>query len=652
MSANQESSSATMPGSLLQARQLLASGSFKAAWESAVTALSQRPFHPDAYLLLATIAAAAGDSETANRCLSNARTLTPNWAALHGAPLRIATGKETIAWPNSESVLNLSPSNRISVCMIVKNEEAFLARCLESVRAIASQIVVVDTGSTDRTVQIARNHGAEIHTFTWCDDFSAARNASLIHARGDWILVLDADEDLLPESLPKVREVTSNPQAIAAYLRLVDVESEGEGGPGLPRLFRNIPGAHYRGRIHEESFSSVIEISKPWGMQFLHSEAIILHHGYTPQVTENRGKIQRNLRLLQQAVAEPAVTPLARANLLMNLGLETVRSGRTEDGIQHYNQALALANQQLCTGAKPAPEFRAALLQQLSTYLIQLRRFPEVTALFASPLAKSLPLTASDHYACGIANLETGTLAEAVAQFQQCIAKRGQPGCASVNRATLSPAPFHCLALCLARLGRKSEAVDVCTQALQQFQDEPALHVFRARLLHETGQSIDAIKALAALVEKQPGSVEAWTLGGEIALSHPQLYDFAADWIAEALRLHHANTKILAQRMEVLLLSNDTTSAAALTVASTADLDLHSLAVVVFCQTLSGRSGQPCANEQAASAAFIDLYRKLIDANAARSVSALNASLDCLAQHLPTAARILREVLGQNQNRR
>jgi glycosyltransferase involved in cell wall biosynthesis len=84
--------------------------------------------------------------------------------------------------------------------LIAKNEERFLPQCLRSVRALASQIVVVDTGSTDRTVDIAREFGAEVHSFSWCDDFSAARNAALEHATGDWILILDADEELKPEA--------------------------------------------------------------------------------------------------------------------------------------------------------------------------------------------------------------------------------------------------------------------------------------------------------------------------------------------------------------------------------------------------------------------------------------------------------------------
>src|ERR1051325_8465006 len=87
----------------------------------------------------------------------------------------------------------------LSICMIVRDNEDTLARCLESVRPIADEIVVVDTGSKDSTVGIAENFGAIIGNFEWCDDFAAARNAALRLATCKWVLSIDADEWLSPE---------------------------------------------------------------------------------------------------------------------------------------------------------------------------------------------------------------------------------------------------------------------------------------------------------------------------------------------------------------------------------------------------------------------------------------------------------------------
>lgn len=97
----------------------------------------------------------------------------------------------------------------ISLCMIVKNEEALLDKCLSSVHGLVDEIIVVDTGSTDRTVEIAQAHGARIEHFKWCDDFAAARNYSLGFARGEWILILDADESLNPADHAAIRALTT-----------------------------------------------------------------------------------------------------------------------------------------------------------------------------------------------------------------------------------------------------------------------------------------------------------------------------------------------------------------------------------------------------------------------------------------------------------
>ena len=150
---------------------------------------------------------------------------------------------------------------KLSVCLIVKNEEQFLAQCLKSVRSLARQIVVVDTGSTDRTVEIAKEFGAEIYSFAWCEDFSAARNAALEHATGDWILMLDADEELPTAQHEKIRADMKKSDVIAYRLPLLNSGKEPRKS-FVPRLFRNAPGVYYSGRIHEQVFPSLMALCK------------------------------------------------------------------------------------------------------------------------------------------------------------------------------------------------------------------------------------------------------------------------------------------------------------------------------------------------------------------------------------------------------
>ena len=107
--------------------------------------------------------------------------------------------KENLAFLNTYHFL---PKKTISLCMIVKDEEEFLPGCLESVKEAVDEIIIVDTGSTDRTVEIAKSYGAKVYFHPWENDFSKARNYSISYATGDWIMYLDADEELFKEDIP------------------------------------------------------------------------------------------------------------------------------------------------------------------------------------------------------------------------------------------------------------------------------------------------------------------------------------------------------------------------------------------------------------------------------------------------------------------
>src|SRR3989338_7273874 len=105
----------------------------------------------------------------------------------------------------------------ISLCMIVKNEDKFLEQCINSVKNIADEIIIVDTGSTDKTKGIAKKFGAKIIDFKWDDDFSAARNESIKHATKDWILVLDADEIMEEKDLAEIKAAIESAEDIAGF---------------------------------------------------------------------------------------------------------------------------------------------------------------------------------------------------------------------------------------------------------------------------------------------------------------------------------------------------------------------------------------------------------------------------------------------------
>ena len=191
----------------------------------------------------------------------------------------------------------------LAVCMIVKDESEFIEGAIGSVRGLADQVVVVDTGSTDDTVERARAAGAELHFFPWTGDFSAARNVSLDHARTDWVLVLDADERVTPRSRTAVRSIMEEygdvPRVVCPrihnYTRDGRFMNDGFSG----RLFRNRPDMRFSGRVHEEVGRDMPAVSTDYRLDFE-----LDHYGADPDVMREKAKDSRNTDLLQARLAE------------------------------------------------------------------------------------------------------------------------------------------------------------------------------------------------------------------------------------------------------------------------------------------------------------------------------------------------------------
>jgi hypothetical protein len=151
----------------------------------------------------------------------------------------------------------------LSVCLITKNEERFLAGCLESVRPVAEEIVLVDTGSTDRTLEIVREYGCRVVQRAWDDDFAAARNAGIAVARGRWILCLDADERVSDPAALRAAILDVSPEVGGFFIERHDVVTHQDGQIdvypiGILRLLRNHPAIRYEGIVHERPNETVI----------------------------------------------------------------------------------------------------------------------------------------------------------------------------------------------------------------------------------------------------------------------------------------------------------------------------------------------------------------------------------------------------------
>ena len=193
---------------------------------------------------------------------------------------------------------------RLTLSMIVKNEERALPDCLASVRDVADEIVVVDTGSTDRTKEIAREAGARVFDFPWIDDFAAARNRALEESNGAWILYLDADERLEPSSIDEVKRIAQSDDLLAAscIVRSEDTHRKRPNVMRYHRLFRNHPELRFTGRVHEQIEPAMRRL----GYRSIESGVTVRHLGYDVDEEGLRAKAKRNLPL---ALAEYDANP-------------------------------------------------------------------------------------------------------------------------------------------------------------------------------------------------------------------------------------------------------------------------------------------------------------------------------------------------------
>ena len=217
-------------------------------------------------------------------------------------------------------------NNSISLTMIVKNEAQHLADCLQSVKNVVDEIIIVDTGSTDSTIEIADSFNAKIFHFDWINDFSAARNFALSKSNCDWILYLDADERLDEESAKKIRLLTQTDNNIGYYCTIKSYDSENYRDNTIRyiRFFRNHTEARFEGKVHEQITQSLEKLR----FKFIHSDILIHHIGYDISKEGKKQKALRNLKLLEEEYvatkSEYVLFQIAQSNFILE-NYETAR---------------------------------------------------------------------------------------------------------------------------------------------------------------------------------------------------------------------------------------------------------------------------------------------------------------------------------------
>lgn len=256
----------------------------------------------------------------------------------------------------------------LSLCMITKNEEKNIKACLESMINIADEIIIVDTGSTDKTVEIAKSYGAKVFSHKWNDDFSEARNVSLEKATKDWIIVLDGDEVLPQEDGKKLKHLINTTSMEALYLRLENiVDNKSLGDAVVLRVFRNNKSYRFRNKMHEQVIFSIEEYAGKDKIQATNLR--ILHYGYDPKIYNMEDKQKRNLKILESYPEEER-----DGYFYYSIGNEYSRANDINKSLEMYYKGLEFAKKYY---PDKLPSYLPYLILNISKSLASQKKYDE-----------------------------------------------------------------------------------------------------------------------------------------------------------------------------------------------------------------------------------------------------------------------------------
>lgn len=291
----------------------------------------------------------------------------------------------------------------ITVCMIAKNEDIHIEECLKRLRPCKFEIVVVDTGSVDRTLETAKKYTDKVFHFDWCNDFSAARNYSVSQASNDWVLVIDCDEyleninladieDTLKDNCSRTGMIVRNNPYIIQGVRSIMTER-------IARLF-NRQYCHYEGSIHEQVMT--LDGREPESFQI---PLTFYHEGYVSE-SDKRMRATRNLEMLLHDLNLKGPDPY----IYFQLGQNYLSLNDMEKAIYYYKLGLGL-------NSDPHSDFVQSMMETYGYCLIELAKYDK-----AMDLKEKYDLFANRAdfvYLMGMIYMKKGLLEQAIKEFEK-----------------------------------------------------------------------------------------------------------------------------------------------------------------------------------------------------------------------------------------
>jgi tetratricopeptide (TPR) repeat protein len=365
--------------------------------------------------------------------------------------------------------------------MIVKNEASILGRCLKSVADIADELVIVDTGSTDDTVKIAREYGAKIIEEPWRDDFSYARNISLDNASSGWILWLDADDIVPAQSSAKIQSLKSSaPDKVYGFV----IRNQKPGNTGTEfvqaRMFPNDRRIRFERKIHEQMMPDALRL----GLKLHKVDVVIEHHGYAVP-DQMKQKASRNLKLLldEYALHGPdAVTAL-------EIGDSWQLAEQDENAVIWYRKTIEIPE---CR--KKTPALAGQALLGLGAIANRKGQHQDAISYLEQALECS-PWRPDIHYSLSVAFEMSGDSKQATEHLRLILAMKDEPGQVGVDFRGARLKTYLRLIRLLAEQNDITGATRVADQSLAHFPERAEIHLAFGKVLLKAGKLIDALHA-------------------------------------------------------------------------------------------------------------------------------------------------------------
>lgn len=387
--------------------------------------------------------------------------------------------------------------------MVVRDEARALGQCLNSVRDWVNEMIVIDTGSTDETVAIARTHGATVSHFPWCDDFSAARNAALDLATCEWVLVLDGDETCFVDNPADFARALQQTKYDGFSLPISSLNDDGSHSQAMVfRLFRRmLPGMRYRGEIHEQ----LVAVAEGQVRTTSLSCIRLGHDGYTTTVFSSKNKGSRNILLSRKVAQSRPNDPFSWFVLAMALA-----QSDQDSMLEAAQTAFALLESS--TGKGHGEQYVVNLYLAVIA-MHQSRSQTDQAMALADRALQIFPDSPDLHYRRGENRMATKDFAGAAEDFTAALSSAASNFMLIVNPASVGYGSRTGLAQALRHMSRSDEAIDLLRTVITESPPTYAnAHVELGSLLLQRGALDQAGPILEEAYRRSPN-------GGGVALS-------------------------------------------------------------------------------------------------------------------------------------